>query len=266
MRNVPAGRREPTLAGPANRPQRGPAPLPAPAPCACAVPFVSRAGGRRGAGRAAVSAAPPPSAPGRGGGGGIAGSAMVKKRKGRVLIDSDTEDSGSEENLDQVRGEAWPGRGAWDLRPAPGLGAAIPPSFPRSRPGVARRRRSPQPDGGPRGLRGESPLPSGGSLACPWRAARPGGFRGLLAAGPVLAGGRRSAGRRGDAPAWLGPEEGRAGPGCRRPSPLGQRGKRPKGLGNFSVLLSHAGRAACQLPASRRPRQPLGAGGLQGAC
>uniref|UniRef100_A0A7M4G358 RNA polymerase-associated protein RTF1 homolog n=1 Tax=Crocodylus porosus TaxID=8502 RepID=A0A7M4G358_CROPO len=28
---------------------------------------------------------------------------MVKKRKGRVLIDSDTEDSGSEENLDQVR-------------------------------------------------------------------------------------------------------------------------------------------------------------------
>lgn len=32
----------------------------------------------------------------------MAGSAMVKKRKGRVLIDSDTEDSGSEENLDQV--------------------------------------------------------------------------------------------------------------------------------------------------------------------
>lgn len=28
---------------------------------------------------------------------------MVKKRKGRVVIDSDTEDSGSDENLDQVR-------------------------------------------------------------------------------------------------------------------------------------------------------------------
>lgn len=38
----------------------GPAFLPAPARCACAVPFVSRSGGRRGAGRAARSAAPPP--------------------------------------------------------------------------------------------------------------------------------------------------------------------------------------------------------------
>ncbi|NWQ63294.1 RTF1 protein, partial [Neopipo cinnamomea] len=36
-----------------------------------------------------------------GAGRGHRGSAMVKKRKGRVLIDSDTEDSGSEENLDQ---------------------------------------------------------------------------------------------------------------------------------------------------------------------
>lgn len=40
-----------------------PSPLPAPARCACAVPFVSRAGGRRGAGRAARSAAPPPPPP-----------------------------------------------------------------------------------------------------------------------------------------------------------------------------------------------------------
>lgn len=31
------------------------------------------------------------------------GTTMVKKRKGRVVIDSDTEDSGSDENLDQVR-------------------------------------------------------------------------------------------------------------------------------------------------------------------
>lgn len=55
---------------------------------------------------------------GREGGKKKAGPAMVKKRKGRVLIDSDTEDSGSEENLDQVRGEAQPGRGAWDPQPA----------------------------------------------------------------------------------------------------------------------------------------------------
>lgn len=43
-----------------------------------------------------------------GDGSGGASSAMVKKRKGRVLIDSDTEDSGSEENLDQVRVVALP--------------------------------------------------------------------------------------------------------------------------------------------------------------
>lgn len=53
---------------------------------------------------------------------GEAASAMVKKRKGRVLIDSDTEDSGSEENLDQVRGEARPGpsgpRGAGSRHPS----------------------------------------------------------------------------------------------------------------------------------------------------
>lgn len=168
---------------------------------------------------------------------------MVKKRKGRVLIDSDTEDSGSEENLDQVR-EGGPARTRGLGTPArAGLGAAIPPSFPHSRPGLARRRLSPQPDGGLRGLCGESPLPSGGSLARPWQAARVGGFWGLFAAGPVLAGGRRSAGRRGDAPGRLSTEEGGAGPGCRRSSALGEWGKRPKGLGNFSVLLSHAGRA-----------------------
>lgn len=34
---------------------------------------------------------------------GSRGTTMVKKRKGRVVIDSDTEDSGSDENLDQVR-------------------------------------------------------------------------------------------------------------------------------------------------------------------
>lgn len=33
---------------------------------------------------------------------GSRGTTMVKKRKGRVVIDSDTEDSGSDENLDQV--------------------------------------------------------------------------------------------------------------------------------------------------------------------
>lgn len=60
---------------------------------------------------------------GRAGGRGAAGTAMVKKRKGRVLIDSDTEDSGSEENLDQVRGEAR----AWALRAARG---SVPPSPP----------------------------------------------------------------------------------------------------------------------------------------
>ncbi|GAB5572557.1 RNA polymerase-associated protein RTF1 homolog [Prionailurus iriomotensis] len=40
---------------------------------------------------------------------------MVKKRKGRVVIDSDTEDSGSDENLDQP--------GALGVRPGPGEGA-----------------------------------------------------------------------------------------------------------------------------------------------
>ena len=31
----------------------------------------------------------------------------VKKRKGRVVIDSDSEDSASDDNLDQVRGGLW---------------------------------------------------------------------------------------------------------------------------------------------------------------
>lgn len=45
---------------------------------------------------------------------GDRGTTMVKKRKGRVVIDSDTEDSGSDENLDQVRaaGREGAGRGA----------------------------------------------------------------------------------------------------------------------------------------------------------
>lgn len=64
---------------------------------------------------------------------------MVKKRKGRVLIDSDTEDSGSEENLDQVRGggPARPGRDAGPEISGPAQGWA-PPSHPHSRPGGLR--------------------------------------------------------------------------------------------------------------------------------
>lgn len=96
---------------------------------------------------------------------------MVKKRKGRVLIDSDTEDSGSEENLDQVRGQARPERGAWDRRPA--LGSA-PPSLPGSRPVVPRRSRPPQPDGAPRPPWGE-PAPLWRVPALPWQEARVGG-------------------------------------------------------------------------------------------
>jgi len=134
---------------------------------------------------------------------------MVKKRKGRVLIDSDTEDSGSEENLDQVRGEARPARGAWDLRPAPGLGAAIP---------------SPLPTRSPRGLRAPAALlspmrvpaasverarsPPAGPWPPPGQAARLGGFRGpggcrratlggtMLRRGSAL---RRGGGERGPA-------------------------------------------------------------------
>lgn len=55
---------------------------------------------------------------------GSRGTTMVKKRKGRVVIDSDTEDSGSDENLDQVRqaaearagraGGLSPGHGSWE--------------------------------------------------------------------------------------------------------------------------------------------------------
>lgn len=48
---------------------------------------------------------------------------MVKKRKGRVLIDSDTEDSGSEENLDQVSGDGALG----PAEPRPGLARAGSP-------------------------------------------------------------------------------------------------------------------------------------------
>lgn len=65
--------------------------------------------GRLCVGRAAVAAAVAvPLAGGlEGSPGGVRrgsrGTTMVKKRKGRVVIDSDTEDSGSDENLDQVR-------------------------------------------------------------------------------------------------------------------------------------------------------------------
>lgn len=173
---------------------------------------------------------------------------MVKKRKGRVLIDSDTEDSGSEENLDQVRGEARPERGAWDLRPAQGSVPPSPPSFLRSRLGAAPLRRPPQPYGGTRGLRGESPLLFSGSLACPGQAARDGDFRGLFSAGPVFAGGRHSAGRRGDAPGRFGPEE-----GGHHPSGSGRRG--PWGWATFLCCFRMLGellrRAACQVSASR---------------
>lgn len=61
---------------------------------------------------------------------GSRGTTMVKKRKGRVVIDSDTEDSGSDENLDQVRAgrggagrrsgraESWPRELGAGSRPA----------------------------------------------------------------------------------------------------------------------------------------------------
>ena len=67
---------------------------------------------------------------------GSRGTTMVKKRKGRVVIDSDTEDSGSDENLDQVRtgrGGAGQRSGRAESRPresgacrAPGLLAGAP--------------------------------------------------------------------------------------------------------------------------------------------
>lgn len=199
---------------------------------------------------------------------GKAGSAMVKKRKGRVLIDSDTEDSGSEENLDQVRaGEArseplGPGISG----PRSGLGSANP--SPRSfapRPGGLRAAVVlPQRDEGP--PRGERALSSGGSPACPWQAARLGGFRaGGLArcSGPGAR--RRAAGRRGDAPGWLGPEEGRSEA---RPkavvTPRGAGEEAQRAGVTFLCRFSPAGRAACQVPASRRPGEPLGAGGIPG--
>lgn len=52
---------------------------------------------------------------------GSRGTTMVKKRKGRVVIDSDSEDSGSDENLDQVRaGRGGAGRGSGRAESGPG--------------------------------------------------------------------------------------------------------------------------------------------------
>uniref|UniRef100_A0A2K6M4T6 RNA polymerase-associated protein RTF1 homolog n=2 Tax=Rhinopithecus bieti TaxID=61621 RepID=A0A2K6M4T6_RHIBE len=61
--------------------------------------------GRAAAAAAAVAVPLAGGQEGSPGGGrrGSRGTTMVKKRKGRVVIDSDTEDSGSDENLDQVR-------------------------------------------------------------------------------------------------------------------------------------------------------------------
>lgn len=85
--------------------------------------------GRLCVGRAAAAAAAAVAVPLAGGqerspGGvrrGSRGTTMVKKRKGRVVIDSDSEDSGSDENLDQVRaGRGGAGRGSGRAESGPG--------------------------------------------------------------------------------------------------------------------------------------------------
>lgn len=78
--------------------------------------------GRAAAAAAAVAVPLAGGQEGSPGGGrrGSRGTTMVKKRKGRVVIDSDTEDSGSDENLDQVRA----GRGGAGRRSQRAVGAA----------------------------------------------------------------------------------------------------------------------------------------------